>query len=145
MKTISEFSAGGVVFRKSTIDHQPSTISWLICKHSGYHRWVLPKGIVEEGESPEDAAIREVLEETGIKARIVKKITPDVRYHYTKNGILVNKRVAFYLMEYVSGDVADRSWEMEDVRWVSSETALRLLAFIDERRVLTNAVKAVPN
>lgn len=138
MKSIFEFSAGGVVFRdeRRTMNDEPL---WLICKHSGYHKWVLPKGIVEEGESPEDTAIREVLEETGIKARIIKKIIPDVRYVYTKNGILVRKRVTFYLMKYESGDIADRNWEMEDAKWCSFEEALSLLAFDGERRTLTTA------
>lgn len=141
MKTASEFSAGGVVFRhapRATL-HAPTNL-WLVCKHSGYHKWVLPKGIVEEGESPEQAAIREVAEETGIKARIIKKITPDVRYTYSKNGILVNKRVAFYLMEYESGDVADRSWEMEDARWAAAADAAKLLAFPTERHAFNAAV-----
>jgi 8-oxo-dGTP pyrophosphatase MutT (NUDIX family) len=153
MKSISEYSAGGVVYRQSrqpapssqlltATRQQPGAGSrkqinlWLICKHSGYHQWVLPKGIVEDGESPEETAVREVKEETGVTARIIKKIEPDVRYHYTKNGILVNKRVTFYLMEYVSGDIADRSWEMEDAAWLPRGQASKALAFAQERRVL---------
>lgn len=138
MKAISEHSAGGVVFRRKD---KGRTIEWLICKHSGYHKWVLPKGIIEEGESPEDAALREVSEETGIKAKIIQKIMPDVAYRYAKNGILVNKKVEFFLMEYASGDIKDHCWEMEEVQWVKTEEALKLLEFPTEKKVFEAAVK----
>ena len=146
MKAISEHSAGGVVYRQgrpaATGHQQPATL-WLICKHSGYHKWVLPKGIVEEGEDPKETAVREVLEETGVRAKIVKKIRPDVRYKYSKSGTLVNKRVEFYLMKWVSRDIKDYSWEMEDVKWVSANEAVKLLAFETERKVLKMATELV--
>jgi len=135
---ISEHSAGGVVFRRK---EKGRTIEWLVCKHSGYHKWVLPKGIIESDESPDDAALREVSEETGIKAKIVKRITLDVAYKYTKNGILVDKKVEFFLMEYASGDIKDYCWEMEEVKWVKVEEALKLLEFPTEKRVFEQAVK----
>lgn len=131
MKIVLEHSSGGVVFRKS---------KWLICKHSGYHKWVLPKGIVEEGEDTKETAVREVLEETGIKAKIVKKIPTEVAYKYAKNGILVDKKVEFYLMKFVSGDIKNHCWEMEDVKWAAAEEALELLAFETERKVLKIAI-----
>ncbi len=132
---MQEHSAGGIVFRLQQKKRQ-----WLICKHSGYHKWALPKGIVEEGETPEETALREVKEETGISARIIKKITPNVRYNYMKNGVFVDKRVEFFLMEYVSGDVDNHSWEMEDARWVSADEALSTLAFPDERKAFQKAI-----
>ena len=135
---ISEHSAGGIVFRRKD---KGKTTEWLVSKHSGYHKWVLPKGIIESGELPEDAALREVSEETGIKAKIVNKIMPTITYKYTKNGILVNKKVEFFLMEYASGDIKDHCWEMEEVQWVIAEEALRLLEFPTEKRVFEQAVK----
>lgn len=141
MKTISEHSAGGIVYRPLATRHAPRAILWLICKHSGYHKWVLPKGIVEAGEKPEEAAVREVEEETGVMAKILKKITPDVRYKYTKNGTLINKSVEFFLMEHVSGDIKNHNWEMEGVRWASKDEALKSLAFPTEQRVLRTAIK----
>ena len=137
---IFEHSAGGVVFKKQKTKNKKQ-ILWLICKHSGYHKWVLPKGIIEMRESPEDAAIREVGEETGVKAKIIKKITPDVAYKYTKNGILVDKKVEFFLMEYASGDIKDHCWEMEEVKWVLAEEVLKLLEFPTEKRIFEQAVK----
>ncbi|MBI2309510.1 NUDIX domain-containing protein [Candidatus Collierbacteria bacterium] len=138
MNMISEHSAGGVVFRRR---EKGRTIEWFICKHSGYHKWVLPKGIIETGEMPEDAALREVGEEAGIKAKIVKKIIPDVAYKYTKNGILVDKKVEFFLMEYASGDIKDHCWEMEEVKWAPANEALELLEFPTEKKVFEQATK----
>lgn len=132
MPTISEYSAGGVVY-------QHTTNRWLICQHAGYHKWILPKGIVEEGESPKDAAMREVKEEAGITAKIIRKIEPDERYFYRKGGMLVNKRVTFYLMEYIRGDIANHSFETEAVRWVSADEALKLLAFDAEKQIFSTA------
>lgn len=140
MKTIIEHSAGGAVFHYElrATSYKPK---WLVCKHSGYHKWALPKGIIEDGETAEEAATREVKEETGVKATIIKKITPDVRYKYQKKEFLVDKMVEFFLMEYQSGDTKDHNWEMEEVRWVSKEEALTLLAFEEERRILQSALQ----
>ncbi|MBI5356518.1 NUDIX domain-containing protein [Candidatus Collierbacteria bacterium] len=139
-KIINEHSAGGVVFRSR---EKGRTIEWLICKHSGYHKWVLPKGIIENGEATEDTALREVAEETGVRAKIINKITPGVAYKYTKNEVLVDKKVEFFLMEYATGDIKDHSWEMEKVRWATGEKALKLLAFETERRVLKTAISII--
>ncbi len=143
--TMHEHSAGGMVYRQKEEGRRKKEegkpVEWLICKHSGYHKWVLPKGIVEEGEDPKETAVREVEEETGVKAEIVKKIMPEVRYKYMKRGILVDKKAEFYLMKYVSGNIKDHSWEMEDVKWAAGEEALKLLAFETERKVLRQAVR----
>ena len=76
--TLEEISAGGVVYRKTG-----DKIEFILGKHSGYHKWVLPKGLVERGESQTEAAVREVEEEVGVKAQIVD-LTPikSIEYFY---------------------------------------------------------------
>ena len=76
--TLEEVSAGGVVYRKTQ-----DKLEFLIGKHSGYHKWVLPKGLVEKGESREEAAVREVEEEVGVVAKITE-ISPIkiIEYYY---------------------------------------------------------------
>lgn len=135
----SEFSAGGAVFRKRLSRTGPTGIEWLICRHSGYHKWVLPKGIVEPNETPEAAAVREVQEECGITARILHTIPGRERYTYSLGHDHIRKEVQYYLMEYVSGDIGDHNWEMEDVAWLPYESALGKLEYSGAKRILRSA------
>lgn len=153
-----EFSAGAVVYKKFD-----SKIKFLLGKHSGYHKWVLAKGLIEEKEQGWQTAIRETEEETGVKARIVnKKPVNKVQYFfyadlknkqnsstrrvkkYKETGgkkTKVFKTVSFYLAEYVSGDLKDHGWEMEDAGWFEYEKALALMAFKGEKEALEKAQK----
>jgi diadenosine hexaphosphate hydrolase (ATP-forming) len=73
-----EFSAGGVVYKR--LD---DNAVWLLGKHSGYHKWVLPKGLIERGERGFETAVREVSEETGVQARLIsEKPIHQVKYVY---------------------------------------------------------------
>ena len=119
-----EFSAGGAVYKRDG-----EKLLWLICKHSGYHKWALPKGLVEAGEKLEATAIREVEEETGIKAKIIAKIPEPEKYIYTMNGAKIFKAVTYFLMEYVSGDIKDHDFEMEEVEWLEFDEAKKRLDF----------------
>ncbi|PIX30866.1 NUDIX hydrolase, partial [Candidatus Berkelbacteria bacterium CG_4_8_14_3_um_filter_39_27] len=107
----SEFSAGGAVFRKRKTKNEKLKTEWLVCKHSGYHKWVLPKGLVEKGEGLEETAVREVGEECGIKAKIIAKIPEPEKYIYTMNNVKIFKMVNYFLMEYVSGDIVNHDFE----------------------------------
>lgn len=135
-KSRREFSAGGAVYKKDG-----DKLLWLVCKHSGYHKWVLPKGLVEEGESSQETAVREVEEECGIKTRVVAKIPEAEKYVYTMNGQKVFKQVNYFLMEYESGDIADHDWEMEEVLWLPFEKAVSKLNFHGAKKVLEKARK----
>jgi len=105
----------------------------------------LPKGLVDPGEKPQAAAIREVLEETGIAAEPVTKLA-DNKYVYVRtwgDGKRVFKIVSFYLMHYVSGEIdnltSDMRIEVKQALWVPLADAPRQLAYNNERKVLRQA------
>jgi len=99
----------------------------------------LPKGHPDGDESPEAAAIREVSEETGVAAELIGKLG-EVTYRYERRGRRVTKRVAFYLFEYRSGDLADHDHEIEDARWMPLEEAARALSYEGEREMVVRAL-----
>jgi 8-oxo-dGTP pyrophosphatase MutT (NUDIX family) len=105
--------------------------------------WALPKGIIDEGEKPEQTAVREVTEETGIEARLVTKLG-DIRYVYMWAGERVFKVVSFYLLRYRRGRIGDLPeqfrHEVEEVRWLPLEEAPRLLSYKGEREMAEKAL-----
>jgi 8-oxo-dGTP pyrophosphatase MutT (NUDIX family) len=130
-------SAGGVVFRGEK-DH----VEVIIISVGGQHRWQLPKGLVDKGESPEVAAVREAREEGGVTSEVIEPIeTIEYWFAGLENGIKVrfHKRVHFYLLKYVSGDTRDHDWEVNEARWVPIDDAASQLAFDNERRVMERA------
>jgi 8-oxo-dGTP pyrophosphatase MutT (NUDIX family) len=99
----------------------------------------LPKGKLEPGESSEEAALREVKEETGIVGRIAGPLD-EVDYVYReRRGRPVAKHVRFYLIEYQSGEPRPLDGEMERVFWCSPTEACRRLSFPTEQRVMERA------
>jgi 8-oxo-dGTP diphosphatase len=105
--------------------------------------WALPKGIIARGERPEDAAVREVTEETGVAARLVGKLG-DIRYVYTWAGERVFKVVSFYLLRYSRGRLDDldakHRHEVAEARWLPLDDAERLLAYKGEREMAGKAL-----
>jgi 8-oxo-dGTP pyrophosphatase MutT (NUDIX family) len=99
----------------------------------------LPKGHPEEGESPVDAALREVREEAGVEARLVEPLG-DVRYWYTREGRRIAKVVSFFLLAYVSGAVEDHDSEVEQACWMALEEAARKLTYPGEREMAARAL-----
>ena len=99
----------------------------------------LPKGHPEEGESPSEAALREVREEAGVVARLVEPLG-DVRYWYTREGRRIAKVVSFFLLDYVSGEVDDHDFEVEHARWMPLQDAARELTYAGEREMAARAL-----
>lgn len=128
-----EFSAGGIVIKNDT--------HVLVSQHSGHHGWVFPKGHVGDtipNETPEEAAIREVEEETGIVGEIFDKVLP-VDYWYQFEGEKRHKTVQYYLMRYVSGDTKNHGWEMENVEWLPIEEVGKRLDFASDKKAWQEA------
>jgi 8-oxo-dGTP pyrophosphatase MutT (NUDIX family) len=107
-------------------------------------RWQLPKGHIEEGETPEEAAIREVREETGVTGRVRGRL-PGVEYWFVDQGKKrVHKTVDYFLLDYVSGDAADYDRrEVSGAEWLSWEEGLARLTFQNERKAVEAAREMV--
>ena len=117
MKVVQQVSAGGIVYKKI-----PNPYTWLICRHSQHKGWVFPKGFVgdvNKNESNETAALREVEEEGGVKAKIVSRKPIETHYEFELKGTLFKKTVFLFLMEYLSGDPKNHDWEMSEAKFVT--------------------------
>ncbi|MDP9490622.1 MAG: NUDIX hydrolase [Actinomycetota bacterium] len=135
-----EFSAGGVLVRRF------HGRWWLAAIRPGGRPegvWALPKGNVGPGEPPEETAVREVAEETGVEAVSTGKLG-DVRYVYTRGGKRIFKVVSFYLLRYRRGRLGDLPaqfrHEVDEVRWLPLKDASRLLSYKGEREMAEKAL-----
>ncbi|MGB0094669.1 MAG: NUDIX domain-containing protein [Solirubrobacteraceae bacterium] len=133
-----EFSAGGVVVR----DGQAVVIVPVKRSLDGARVLGLPKGHLDGDETPEQAATREVREETGVEAELIERLG-EIRYRFERRRVTVEKTVVFYLFEYRSGDVADHDHEIEEALWMSLEEAAEALTHPSEREIVTRALSRV--
>ncbi len=134
----TELSAGGVVVRgEETIVIVPTRRA-----ANGRAVLALPKGHIDPGETPAQAAEREVREEAGVEANLVEKLG-DVRYFYQRDGRRIAKVVAFFLFDYRAGDPADHDAEVEIARWMPMGDALRELSYRGEREMVKRALTRV--
>ena len=133
--TEREFSCGGVVVRGTDCIVIVPTRRAV----RGGQVLALPKGHPENGESPADAAVREVREEAGVEATVREKLG-DVQYWYQRDGVRIAKTVAFFLLDYVSGEPEDHDHEVEHARWIALEEAARSLSYKGERDMAAQAL-----
>ena len=136
--TKREISAGGVVYRRDGDEIEIVLASRRTRR--GQLAWGLAKGGIEDDESMEDAAIREVREETGLLAEIEASLG-ETRYMYVWEDVRIRKTVHFFLMRHTGGDVDDRDDEMEEIRWFPLERALKRAAYRGERDMLARAAE----
>jgi 8-oxo-dGTP pyrophosphatase MutT (NUDIX family) len=141
ISTVEQISSGGVAFRQTGSNYEIALIAV-----APTMRWQLPKGLVDAGETPEIAALREVREEAGIEAELIDKIETIEYWYvgdYKRERVRFHKFVHFFLMKYVSGDVADHDHEVAEARWVRIEEAVEMLAFKGEKTVVEKASKLI--
>lgn len=142
-----EFSAGGVVYKK--VKEQESRrvkILWLLYKPAGRRKfyqkgWRFPKGWIDEGETSQEAALREVEEEGGVKAEIIDKIDRVQYFFYNEQKEKVLKSIAFYLMKWLADVKNGPGWETEKIEWLPFNEAHQKLAFDSEKKALKRAKK----
>ena len=136
-----EFSAGGVLVRM--VRRRPM-LAAIRPRGKRGGVWALPKGRIDAGESPEQTAVREVHEETGVRGRLVEKLG-DVRYVYAWQGERIFKVVGFYLLRASAGRIGDLDERMRievaEARWLPLEEAPRLLAYDGEREMAAKALE----
>lgn len=135
MRIKYEVSAGGLVLRRNG-----ATLDALLIGRGMPRVWSLPKGHVEARETHEQAALREVREETGCWAEILIKLS-DISYWFYLNRTKHKKSVHFYLMRYLSGDTANHDHEVDEARWFEIKAAKKALKYVNEKRLVDLAME----
>jgi len=136
-----ELSSGGIVFRKHKQERQV-----LLIKHAATKYWGFPKGLVgdfQKNESLEAAALREVEEEGGVKAKIISALPHPTRYQTSWQGELINKTVHFFVMEFLSGDPKNHDLEVSRAGWFSIKKAFETLTYKNDHNNLKEALKII--
>jgi bis(5'-nucleosidyl)-tetraphosphatase len=129
-----ERSAGFVVYRERQGERQ-----YLLLQHRSGGHWAFPKGRIERGEEPEQAARRETQEETGIeRLKVVPDFRTESRYRFRRGDRPIEKSVVYFLAEAHGTDVL-LSHEHEDATWLTPREARRVLTFSEGRRILDQA------
>jgi len=134
-KRVDEVSAGGLVIDKNGVqglligrrDQKDPTGTKIL--------WSLPKGHIEEGETPEEAAIREVAEETGITSEITHSLGV-IDFWFMAGGKRIHKTVHHYLFKETGGLLAPQESEVDEVGWFALSEIVSLLAYPDEKKLL---------
>jgi 8-oxo-dGTP diphosphatase len=136
-----QVSAGGVTFRR-----HKDCLEIALISVGPDRRWQLPKGIVDDGESTEDAAIREVREETGLETELIKLIDKIEYWYYSKNRgqrVRFHKFVYFYLLRYLTGNTENHDQEVNEALWIEIDQACSMAAFKTEKQIIQQAKEMV--
>jgi 8-oxo-dGTP pyrophosphatase MutT (NUDIX family) len=135
LRTVHETSAGGLVV-DGLDGPRESQVAALIGRidRRGRMLWSLPKGHIEQGETAEQTAIREVAEETGIQGSVLAALG-SIDYWFVTEGRRVHKTVHHYLLRFLGGELSDADLEVSEVAWVPLQELPSRLAYADERKL----------
>jgi 8-oxo-dGTP pyrophosphatase MutT (NUDIX family) len=138
----TEVSAGGFVISKS----DPNLVALMArFNRGGKLEWCIPKGHLEENESSEQAALREVFEETGLEAQIIESLG-EVNYQFIQDGAKISKMVHVYLMQQTGGELSfdnDPHKEASELEWVQVSELLDRLSHGNEKRIAKMAIELI--
>jgi len=142
-KRVDEVSAGGLVIDTT------GTMGLLIGRYD--HKdasgkrvlWSLPKGHIEEGETPEQAAIREVAEETGITSSITKSLGV-IDFWFMAGGKRIHKTVHHFMFTEVGGTLLAQESEVDEVSWFPLSEIVERLAYPDEKKLIARSAELAP-
>ena len=140
LQRVDETSAGGLVVDLAGDVPQGALIGRT--DRRGRLRWSLPKGHLEAGESPQQAAVREVAEETGIQGEIFGELGT-IDYWFVAEGRRIHKTVHHYLLRATGGELSDADIEVTEVAWVPLPDIGRRLAYPDERNLIKGADRLI--
>ncbi len=135
---VAEVSAGGLVVDQAAAGGPLALVIGRRSARTGALEWVIPKGHLEEAETPQQAAEREVAEETGITAVVAKSLGV-VDYWFAAEDRRVHKTVHHFLLDPVAGALSTADREVEQVAWVPLAELPERLAYADERRLAERA------
>ena len=133
MQTVDETSAGGLIVDTSRVELPAALIARL--DRRGRLLWSLPKGHIEEGESPEQAAVREIQEDTGIIGGVLGELGV-IDFWFVAEGKRIHKTVHHFLLRAEGGELSDTDIEVAEVAWVPLDEIEERLAYTDERRLV---------
>lgn len=128
-------SAGGVIFRNTENTYEVALIA---VKEKSL--WTLPKGIIDKGEKPEETAIREIEEETGLKGTIVDGLGEKSYWFYLKEeNTKYRKTVTYYLLEHSGGIIESHCYEVDETGWFPIDIAIKKVSYKTDREILEKA------
>jgi len=142
-KRVDEVSAGGLVVDTTgtmglligRYDHKDETGKRVL--------WSLPKGHIEEGETPEQAAIREVAEETGINSTITKSLGV-IDFWFMAGGKRIHKTVHHFMFTEIGGTLLAQESEVDEVSWFPLSEIVERLAYPDEKKLIARTAELTP-
>src|SRR5215210_7015890 len=137
LRRVDETSAGGLVVADDPVTGPRAALIGRTDRR-GRLLWSLPKGHIEEGETPEDTAVREVAEETGIIGEVVAPLGI-IDFWFVADGRRVHKTVHHFLLRAIGGALSDADIEVTEVAWVPLSELSGRLAYADERALVERA------